>query len=271
MTDVSIILPCYRAAALALRSVEELSQYLERAALGTWEIIVVDDGGCDFPDRPWGERELVRLITLPYNRGKGAAVTAGMLAATGRVRIVTDVDLPYGTDLISVMVRYLRDRSFHLVIGDRTLPSSSYREALRWERRLASQLSAILVGRLVTGGFFDTQCGLKGIRGDVADRIFPIIQVERFAFDVELLYIALLHRLDIKRIPVRLRANQTSSVRVLRDCIQGTVDVLAIKYHQLCGHYESLSLQKLFEDEFHSTLNEELLFPLSRSPEEITV
>jgi dolichyl-phosphate beta-glucosyltransferase len=216
-----------------------------------WEIIVVDDGGGDFTQQEWSDNSRVRLITETVNRGKGAAVRAGMLAAKGAVRIFTDVDLPYGTDLIPVMASYL-NQQFHVVIGDRTLPDSRYRQTISPLRRFASTSFTAMVGTMVTGGFFDTQCGLKAVRGDVADALFPLLQVERFAFDVELVYVALKHRLDIKRIPVRLLNNETSSVRLLRDSMRGAVDLVTIKANQVRGLYKSSVLDDIVRRDFGS-------------------
>jgi hypothetical protein len=69
-------------------------------------------------------------------------------------------------------------------------------------------------------------------------------RLRRFAFDVELMYIALKHRLDIKRIPVRLRYNETSTVRLVRDASQAFVDVFRIKWHQVRGDYVSPALDE---------------------------
>ena len=247
--DLSVVLPSFRAAALALRSVGRLREFLERGEL-SWEIVVVDDGGGDFAIDEWVADDRVRLLSLPRNRGKGAAVRAGMLAARGEVRVFTDVDLPYGLELLPTIVHYVKERRFHLVIGDRTLSESSYRTEISWTRRLASALYSDFVGRVVTGGFFDTQCGLKGVRGDVADCIFALLRIERFAFDVELVYVALKHRLDIKRIPVRLINNETSSVRLLRDAPRGFADVLGIKLRQIQGAYESPELDEILQRDF---------------------
>jgi dolichyl-phosphate beta-glucosyltransferase len=247
--DISVVLPCYRNAPIAVRSVAELRSFFFAAGIDSWEIIVVDDGGGDFPSNPWPGESSTRLVVLPRNRGKGAAVAAGMATASGRVRIFTDVDLPYGTEVITAIVNYI-SRGFHLVIGDRTMPSSRYHDSIAWRRRVVSSLSSKLIGTLVTGGFFDTQCGLKGIRGDVADLMLPLIRLERYAFDVELIYIALVHRLDIKRVPVKLRANETSSVRVIRDSVRGVLDILRIKHHQMRGYYDSERLPQLILAEF---------------------
>lgn len=224
---------------------------LEESGL-SWEVLVVDDGGNDFRADEWRDNARVRLLQHGKNRGKGAAVRTGMLEATGQARVFTDVDLPFGMDLLPVMSAFLRDRRFHVVIGDRSLPGSSYHRATSWSRRIASALFTEFVGRIATGGFFDTQCGLKAVRGDVADALFPLLRIDRFAFDVELVYVALKHRLDIKRIPVRLLHNETSSVRLLRDATRGALDVARIKALQLRGAYDSPQLDAIVRNDFES-------------------
>ena len=216
------------------------------------EVIIVDDGGGDFDPGEWVGHPLVRLVTHRVNRGKGAAVRSGMLAARGHVRVFTDVDLPFGVELLPVMYGFLRDGGFHMVVGDRSLPGSRYHQSIALPRRLASAVFTGFVGRIVTGGFFDTQCGLKGLRGDVVETMFPLLQLDRFAFDVELVYVALKHRLDIKRIPVQLLHNETSSVRLLRDSSQGVVDIFRIKANQMRGLYESAALDQIVLRDFES-------------------
>jgi glycosyltransferase involved in cell wall biosynthesis len=229
--------------------VDELASFLSRGNR-TWEIFVVDDGGGDFPSEPWKGAPPARLIRLPENRGKGAAVRAGMLAASGRARVFTDADLPFDLELIAVMAEYLLRREFHLVIGDRALPDSHYASDLSWQRRIASRAFSLFVGKLVTGDFFDTQCGLKGFRGDVAEALFPKIRIDGFAFDVEVLYVALKYRLDIKRVPVRLRKSDSSSVRLLSDSTRMFFDVFRLKAYQLAGRYRSAELESLLAREF---------------------
>lgn len=256
---LSVILPCYRAAGLALESAERLASALTRR-VNRWEIIIVDDGGRDFPDN-WTDRDRgiagrVRLIRLPRNRGKGAAVAAGMRAARGAVRIYTDIDLPYGTSSILLVESLIRNRHFHMVIGDRNFPQSRYVADLPIMRRLASRVFSHLTATLVTGGFFDTQCGLKGFRGDVADALFRLQRVERFAFDVELIYLALTYGLEIKRIPVTLEANLTSSVKVIRDSLQTCKDLAHLQLNRIRGLYDSDVLRDLVANECASATRE---------------
>ncbi len=241
---MSVVLPSYRAAPLAARSAEVLAGYLDQV-LPSWEILVVDDGGGDFGAAPLPERENIRLLCHERNRGKGAAVRTGMLAARGRVRVFTDADLPYDRELIPLMAELIDARGFHLVIGDRTLPGSVYGEATSLARRTLSGVASKFIGTLVTGGFFDTQCGIKAVRGDVADELFRLVRIDRFAFEVEVVYLALKHGLDIKRVPVRLRRNLGTSVRPFRDSARGLLDLAALKLRQLRGSYRSPALAAL--------------------------
>jgi dolichyl-phosphate beta-glucosyltransferase len=249
--DLSVVLPSYRNAELALASSRELAGYLDRTAL-SWEIVIVDDGGHDFQAQPelWElGRGRARLVRLPCNRGKGAAVRTGMLAATGQCRIFTDVDLPYQMSLFPLAFEYLQHRRFHVVAGDRTLTNSRYDVRVSWARRVGSVIFSRFANHLVTGGFYDTQCGFKGFRADVAQAIFSKSRIDRFAFDVEILYLALKYRLDVKRLPVTLRHNETSSVRIGRDGFRMLVDVLRLKANQLAGHYAIDEMRELLSRE----------------------
>lgn len=246
--EISVVLPCYRSAGLARSSADRLACFLGET-FASYEIVVVDDGGGDF-DASWPEEGPVRLLRLPANRGKGAAVRAGMLASHGRVRVFTDVDLPFELEPILTAACFITERGFHLAIGDRTLPGSSYALDVGWRRRLASGVFSKLVGIFLTGGFFDTQCGFKAFRGDVAEGLFGLSRIDRFAFDVELLYVALLYRTDIKRIPVQLHNNDTSAVRLLRDSIRMLLDVGKIRLFAWRGAYRSPALAKTVADDF---------------------
>lgn len=238
--DVSVVLPSYRGADAAGRHIPLLLEYLRTVGVRS-EVILVDDGSNDGGESRRVAQSLgCRYLENPKNQGKGAAVRRGMLAATGRYRFYTDVDVPYDLANIESMLWYLDFKEFHFVAGDRTLDESSYYVHVPWFRRAASHVYSTVVGRLVAGGWFDTQCGLKGFRGHVADDLFGVGRVNRFAFDVELFYIALKRNYDIKRLPVRLRCNETSTVNVLTDGAAMVRDLGAIRLNQFLGRYRPL-------------------------------
>jgi len=236
--DVSVVLPAYQAAAVAQRQVPVLQEFLARIGV-PHEVILVDDGSDDDGATAEVARRLgVTYLVQPTNQGKGAAVRRGMRAARGRYRLYTDIDVPYDLASLESVLWYLSFKEYDMVAGDRTLANSSYFHRVPVARQLASKVYSTLVGRFLVGGWFDTQCGLKGFAGPVADDLFSVARIDRFAFDVELFYLALKRNYDIKRVPVRLRVNETSSIHLARDGAAMVRDLGVMRLHQLLGHYQ---------------------------------
>ena len=235
--DLSIVVPAYNSAAYIARTVEELLRFFKETGQ-RGEIVVVDDGSTDDTYMAAAISPDVRVVRLKRNRGKGAALRAGMARAGGNIRAFTDADLPYGTHPLAMAITYINDRGFHAVVGDRTLPGSTYVPVGRM-RGLVSDIASFAFRTLVTGGIYDTQCGIKVFRGDVAAELFTMSRVAGFAIDVELIYLLLKYRLDIKRMPVQLHNSGPSSVRVIRDSLAAAREILAIRRSWVLGRYRS--------------------------------
>lgn len=235
---LSVIVPSYDSAGILEKNLPVLLAYLHSQNY-TWEVIVVDDGSNDDGATEAVCRKLnCRFCCNEKNMGKGAAVRTGMKAAKGLFRIFTDADIPYELDAIDNILHYLDFKEFQVVIGDRNLKGSLYLEELSWLRKFTSVFFTWFVGTIVTTTFFDTQCGLKGFRGSVADFIFRHARIDGFAFDVELLYIALKQNFEIKRIPVRLNNQEKSTVKVFRHGITMFFDLFKIKINNVRGYYK---------------------------------
>lgn len=234
---LSIILPSYKASSALKNQLPDFIQFLESKKI-EYEIIVVDDGSDD--DEKTKEVALslnCTFLTNGKNMGKGAAVRNGMLHAKGKFRIFTDADIPFEYDAMEEFLHYLKNKEFDLVIGDRTLPESNYFDNISKSRKMGSAVFSFIVGRFITTGMFDTQCGIKGFSAKVADDIFSVSKINSFAFDVEVIYIALKRNYDIKRLPVKLRNSEDSSVSLLKHSIGMVVDIMKIKWNHLRGKY----------------------------------
>jgi dolichyl-phosphate beta-glucosyltransferase len=171
-----------------------------------------------------------------------------MAVATGDIRAFTDGDLPYGMEPLPLAIAYIQERRYHAVIGDRTLPGSAY-DSTGLLRTIVSELASFAFRTLVTGGIYDTQCGFKVFRGDVAAEVFRLTAIKGFAIDVELIYLLLKYRLDLKRIPVQLERNAPSSVRVVRDSLRAFRDIATIRINWARGRYRSPALIALLQTE----------------------
>jgi len=235
---LSLILPVYNGSSLLQQHIPGVIDYLDQLSF-EYEIIVVDDGSKDGDETMAVSREFgCVFISNPKNMGKGAALRAGMLRATGDFRIFTDVDIPYEFEVIEKFLWYLDFKEFHVVVGDRTLQGSKYFTEVPWGRNVGSKIYSFIVGRFVVSGLFDTQCGIKGFRAEVAEDIFGVSRINRFAIDVEILYIALKRNYDIKRLPVSLRIWEPSQIHPIRDGSKMLVDLFSIWLNYRLGRYE---------------------------------
>lgn len=235
---LSVVIPSYNSAAVLKNNIPYLQRYLQTKGFD-YEILVVDDGSSDGGETQKAAEQLgCSYIKNPANMGKGAAVRNGMRHAKGAYRIFTDADIPFHSEAFDTFLKYLDFKEFDLVIGDRTLDGSSYFGEISKARRLGSTWFSFIVGRFVAGGMFDTQCGMKGFRGAIADDLFSVGRINGFAFDVELIYIALKRNYDIKRLAVSLRSQEGSSVSMLKHSLRMVLDLFRIKLYHMRGKYE---------------------------------
>jgi glycosyltransferase involved in cell wall biosynthesis len=250
---VSLVIPAYNSARYLNDNVLRVRDFYARAGIDG-EIVVADDGSTDGTADSVAETRQIQVLRLPH-RGKGAAVRAGMAATTGAICGFTDADLPYGVDSLPLAISYIRDRRYHAVIGDRTLPGSAY-ASTGLLRGAVSEFASFAFRTLVTGGIYDTQCGFKVFRGDVGREIFRLSRIDGFAIDVEVITLLLKYRLDVKRIPVRLERNGPSSVRVVRDSVRAFRDIATIRWNWSNGRYRAPLLMDLLQSELRRDVEE---------------
>jgi dolichyl-phosphate beta-glucosyltransferase len=251
---ISLVIPVHNGADFITQSVAEARRFLDQNC-PAHEIVIVDDGSTDGTAAALqpvlGER--VQLVRLPQNLGKFGALKAGMAAASGTCRVFTDADLPYDLEAVPYIADLVNRRAYDIVVGDRALPESVSLSNSRVARKLSSRVFSYCVRMLVTGGLFDSQCGIKGFRGEVADALFPLVMDNTFSGDVELLYIALKHNLSIRRIPVRLQRNSPSTVRLRFHSLPMLGRILRLRHNWKSGHYESETLSRIASQAYWKT------------------
>ena len=104
-------------------------------------------------------------------------------------------------------------------------------------RRLSSATFTWVVHNLVGLRLPDTQCGYKGYRAAVARPLFEALEVQSFAFDVEILRRAMSAGYQVRRQPLRLVHNEDTSVRLSQHAPQMFADTLRIAWRHRRGHY----------------------------------
>lgn len=237
MPKISIVIPSYRSAVPLENNLSYLMNFIHEKGLDA-EVIVVDDGSQDQgATKRIAELFDCQFLSYDENRGKGGAVRFGMKHAIGEICIFTDADIPFETKAIESIIHYIEFKEYDVVIGDRGLKESDYFNKISSKRRFGSGFFTFIVGRFITTGISDTQCGLKGFRKNVAKDLFKVSRINGFTFDVELIYISLKRNYDIKKIPVSLRSQEGNSVNVFKHGFKMVLDLFVIKLNHLRGFY----------------------------------
>jgi len=229
----SVVVPTYHEAARIASTLDALRRALaplalEGEAAGGVELVVADDGSDDGTVDAARAAGADQVVALPVNRGKGAAVRAGVLAARGRTVAYTDADLAYPpAQLLHLLAEV--EAGADMVVGSRRHVETTTLVRARRLRELTGRLFNLLTQLILLGRYRDTQCGLKAFRSDVARMLFARSTLDRFAFDVELFHMAERYRLSLVEVPVELANTSQSSVRVALDALRMVRDLIVLR------------------------------------------
>jgi dolichyl-phosphate beta-glucosyltransferase len=200
------------------------------------EIVVVDDGSRDrTPDivrdrmSALPENLSLRLVQHERNRGKGAAIRTGMLAAAGRYVFFLDADLATPVEESLKLLDELK-RGSGVVAGSRIQPDGSdMRASQPAQRRMVGRMFTMMRKAMrVLPDIEDTQCPMKGFEHGAAQAIFREQQLSGWIFDAEVLYIARSLGYGVVSVPVswrhvdgsRLAVRPQQAWEVLRDLVR---------------------------------------------------
>jgi putative flippase GtrA len=235
---LSVVLPAYREGDRIGDAVRRMGEALaDVAADGGLEVVVVDDGSPDDTADAALAAGADQVVVLPANRGKGAAVRAGVLAARGRTVVFTDADMAYGPDQVRRILEQVED-GWDVAIGDRRHPETRTLTRPSRLRALGSRAINLLVFAVLLGSYRDTQCGLKGFRSDVARFMFARARSDGFGFDIELLHLVERHQLSLIEVPVEVTNSDRSTVRAARDALRLIADLFRMRHWAAEGRYE---------------------------------
>ncbi len=228
---LSIVIPAYNEEKRLPRTLERIEACFAGAPAGIrlLEVIVVDDGSRDATcaaARAYTSRLPLQVLSLPQNKGKGAAVRAGMLAATAERVLFYDADGATPPEEILQLSRAMDTTGADVVIGSRVNPEKGI-VTMSIGRRLIGRTYHALCWPLVPG-IRDAACGCKLFSAQAGREIFSRQQINRFAFDIEILFLARRLGYRIEEVMVAWTAVDGSTVRIVRDGLNMFRSVLGL-------------------------------------------
>ncbi|KAJ2355653.1 dolichyl-phosphate beta-glucosyltransferase, partial [Coemansia sp. RSA 2618] len=242
--DLSIIVPAYNEEERLPVLLEDIRAYVvgrrQREPEFSYELLIMDDGSRDATltvamdfARAHGMREL-KAVRHVINRGKGGAVTQGMMCALGRHLMFCDADGATRFSDIDALLEKAQQQTQIVAIGSRNNQALSGTVVERSHVRAFLQWGFhTYVTILGVHGVRDTQCGFKLFSREAARCIFPGMHVERFIFDVEILLLARYQGIPVVEVPVNWHEVAGSKMSIVRDSIQMALDLLAVRLNYM--------------------------------------
>ncbi len=241
--SISIIIPAFEEADRIGASIEKICRYLEREKLSA-ELIIVDDGSSDQTAEVAGRicaefpQISSNIIRYEPNRGKGFAVKTGLNASQADIALFSDADLSTPIEELPKLIEPIRAGIADLTFGSRALDRTLIGVHQPWRREQGGKVFNFIVKTITGLPFWDTQCGFKAFNMTKFRPLLDLMRIERFGFDVEFLYVANLHHLKLKEIPVRWDHDERTKVSVFRDSRRMVSEVISIRRHEKKGLYK---------------------------------
>ena len=228
---LSIVVPCFNEEQRLPRTIEQIQRYLD-GKHADYELILVDDGSSDgtrrVMDAAAGRHSSVRVEALPRNRGKGRALAVGVQAARGEEILLTDADLSTPIEELDKLQAAL-DAGAGVAIASRGLKASRVEVSQPFYRVLMGKGFNLIVQAVLLPGIWDTQCGFKLFRADVARPVFASLSTDGFGYDPEVLYHARKRGVKIAEVPVTWRNSAPTKVSPVLSSLDMLKHVLRVR------------------------------------------
>ncbi len=228
---LSVVVPCFNEEQRLPRTIELIERYLDAQA-ETYELILVDDGSGDGTRRVMEEaasrHDSIRVVALPGNRGKGRALAEGVMVSRGDAVLVTDADLSTPIDELPKLEAAVQAGA-GVAIGSRAIKGSRVELAQPVYRVVMGKVFNLIVQAVLLPGIWDTQCGFKLFRGDVARDVFARLTTDGFGYDPEVLYLAKKRGVRIAEVPVVWRNSAPTKVMAVRSSMDMFRHVVGVR------------------------------------------
>ena len=252
---LSVVVPAYNEASRLSASLRCILDSLEPAHAA--EIIVVDDGSTDGTYAVAAESlrglppERARIIRYSANRGKGYAVRVGLLAATAPIALFTDADLSTPLTELPKLLDPIERGECDIAFGSRALDRTLIEVRQPGLRQTGGRIFNCLLRGATGLPFLDTQCGFKAFRMSHFRPILEAATIERFGFDVELLYLSHRAGLRLLEVPVRWRHCDGSKVSLFRDGLKMLQEVGLVRGQAFTGTYGTIAIDATNDPRLH--------------------
>lgn len=235
MKTISVVIPAYNEEKRLPKTLEAWQLFLKNNIpdFKIIEIIVVNDGSKDKTSEAaesFKKSLPIKTIKISLNQGKGFAVKSGVKESKGELIYIYDADGAVKPSEINKLLSKINNAD--IAIGSRTAKGAKAKISIF--RRFVGSCFHLLCMPLIPD-IKDASCGAKIFRKEAAEKIFELQKIKRFAFDVEILWLAKKLNFKIKEVGLEWQEIPGSKIKIFRDGLEMFISVLNIYKRHLLG------------------------------------
>lgn len=237
MLKLSIVIPVFNEEQLIKQTLNKLDEYLKSMQI-SYEIVVVDDGSSDktvYIVKNINNKK-IKFVKIKANKGKGAALKAGILESSGELIIFMDADLSVPLEYLEPLIVNLK--KYDVVIGTRRTKKSKIVVHQPVIRETLGRVFTKLTQLLTNTKLSDYTCGFKGFKKEVAHKVFKNSLIERWAYDAEIMFLANKYNYSISEIPVEWYNRAETKVKLGSAILTSFKDLIKVRINDFLGKYE---------------------------------
>lgn len=232
----SIIVPAYNEEKRIIETLKKTQDYFDKK-WDKYEIIVVNDGSKD--NTIWIVLKFsknIRIVENAQNMWKGFSIKNWVYHAVWEYILFIDADNSTPIENFSKLEKYLD--KYDVIIGSRYMKESEIGKKQPWYRRMVGRLGNKLINLILMKGIKDTQCGFKLFKYNSAVNIFPFQKINRFWFDMEILFISKIKGYTIKEVAISWFNDEWSRLHPIKDSLKTLWELLYIKINHIFDWYK---------------------------------
>jgi len=224
--DVSVVIPVFNEES----TLQAIFTLIKKTQIPS-EILFIDDGSTDSTPqiiKKLKENPSVRVITFPINRGKGAAVSAGIKAARGEIIILQDADLEYNPEDYKKLLEPIEDNLADVVYGARFMTNK--KKTSYFLHFVANRILTLITNILFKSNLNDMETGYKIFRKDIFEQLQ--IKATGFNFEPEFTAKLLKQKIEIFEVPITFNPRNYSQGKKIKfiDAIEAIWTLIKVRF-----------------------------------------
>ncbi|MEK6935673.1 MAG: dolichyl-phosphate beta-glucosyltransferase [Nanoarchaeota archaeon] len=213
---LSIIIPAYNEEKRIIPTLEEYYNFFNDKFRNEFEIIVIPnnckDNTLEITQKFAKNKKQIRVFNIPNYSGKGRAVMTGFELAKGEYIGFSDADNSTNPENFYKLYKY-KD-NYAGIVGSRKIKGAIINPKRRKMQDLSSFFFNLFVKLLFNLKYYDTQCGAKLFKKNIAKFLVKNYLESGWIFDVNLLYLCKKNGFKIYEYPINWKDSEGSKLTI---------------------------------------------------------